>query len=101
MCIALTGEPSLVFMIELMMGLVCRKRVSCVVDRSDWPMILTYVSAKTNMGTPIFIWLFFIIIFHLVKEEQRKSLETNAKRRDRSSEQINQSPHRANDIARW
>ena len=37
-------------------------------------MILTYVSAKTNMGTPIFIWLFFIIIFHLVKEEAKKEV---------------------------
>ena len=34
-------------------GLVCRKRVSCIVDsRSDWFIILAYVSDKTNMGSP-------------------------------------------------
>jgi hypothetical protein len=35
------------------MGLICRKIVSCVVDtRSDWSVILAYVSNKTNTGSP-------------------------------------------------
>jgi hypothetical protein len=34
------------------MGLVCRKRVSCSVDRrNDWSLLLAYVSGKTNMGS--------------------------------------------------
>jgi hypothetical protein len=36
------------------MGLVCRKRVFCGVDRrNDWSVILAYVSDKTNMDSPL------------------------------------------------
>jgi hypothetical protein len=52
------------------MSLVCRKRVSRGVDRrNDWSVILSYISDKTNMGRPIFVWPFSTIIFYLVKED--------------------------------
>ena len=52
-------------------------RESCVVDRSDWSIILTYVSGKTNIGSPhirMVIFFFFTIIFLLVKEEANKEI---------------------------
>jgi hypothetical protein len=51
------------------MGLICRKGVSSVDRRNDWSVILAYVSDKTSMGAPIFIWPFSTIIFCLFKEK--------------------------------
>jgi hypothetical protein len=51
------------------MGLVCRKRVSCVDRRNDWSVILAYVFDKTNMGSPHIVWPFSTIIFYVVKEK--------------------------------
>jgi hypothetical protein len=38
------------------------------------PLILTYISGKTNMGSPIFIWPSFTIIFYLIKEKANKEV---------------------------
>ena len=57
------------------MSLICRKRVSCGVDRrNDWFMILAYVSDKTNMGSPHIVYPCFAIIFCLVKEKVSKEI---------------------------
>jgi hypothetical protein len=46
------------------------EKVSCGVDRrNDWSVILVYVSDKTNMVAPIFVWPFSTIIFCLIKEK--------------------------------
>jgi len=52
------------------MGLLYRRTGSCIADRSDWSLILTYVSGTTNMGSPHI----YLAIFcnHLVKEEGDK-----------------------------
>lgn len=57
------------------MGLVYR-RGSCIADRrSDWSMILTYVSGKTSMGSPhIRLAMFYSHFFFLVKEEANKEI---------------------------
>lgn len=54
------------------MGLVYRRTGSCIADRSDWSLILTYVSGTTNMGSPHICLAIFAIIFCLVKEEADK-----------------------------
>ena len=53
------------------MSLICRKRLSCGVDRrNDWSVILAYVSDKTNMGSPhICLAIFYNNFFCLVKEK--------------------------------
>ena len=53
------------------MGLVCRKRVSCGVDkRDDWSIILAYVSDKTNMGSP---HILLAIFYNNLLSGQRES----------------------------
>jgi hypothetical protein len=60
------------------MGLVCRKRVSCGVDkRDDWSIILAYVSDKTNMGSP---HILLAIFYNNLLSGQRES-----KHRDHNS----------------
>lgn len=78
MQIVLSGDPNWFITVELTNNsrLVCRKRVSRVVDRSgDWSVTLAYISDKTNMDSlHIRLAIFFTIIFCLVKEKASKEI---------------------------
>jgi hypothetical protein len=56
------------------MGLVCRRKGTCIVDRrSDWSVILAYISGKTNMSSPSI--LLAIFYNHLLSGQEETNKE--------------------------